>query len=182
MVWSSKAVVVANMRGNSTKDCNDMRNRLNLAGGGMKFVKNSLAAVALQDMPARGLLERLLRGQVCLIYADPAREDGDPMAVLKAAQKLEEEFDGMAILGGAFEDTLLTRAGLLKAADLPPLDTVRANLVGSLKGPAYNLTEALNAPKMRTARALTAALNAPALDMANIAERHAQKLGEEAAL
>jgi ribosomal protein L10 len=85
-IWASRAVVVANLRGNTTKRCNAMRIELSKAGGHLKFLKNSLAQAALAAggdagsfTANRAAMSALMNGQVCLFYSDAE----DPMAMFK---------------------------------------------------------------------------------------------------
>jgi len=87
--------LVANLRGNSTKQCNSMRIELSKVGGHLKFLKNSLAQVALSESKNVGLhnnrevMSSLLNGQVCLLYSDAE----DPMALFKVSQLTCDEMN-----------------------------------------------------------------------------------------
>jgi ribosomal protein L10 len=69
-IMKSRVVLVANIRANNTKTTNAMRKELAKGNGSLKFIKNSLVNVAVQEYSHRSLMGNLLHGQVCLIYSD----------------------------------------------------------------------------------------------------------------
>jgi len=69
-IMKSRVVLVANIRANNTKTTNAMRKELAKGNGSLKFIKNSLVNVAVQEYTHRSLMGNLLHGQVCLIYSD----------------------------------------------------------------------------------------------------------------
>ena len=170
-VWQARTVVVANVRVNDTHTLNEMRARLNAQNHGMKFVKNSLARKAVEDIEDRKLLGNLLHGQVFLIHSDA--DDG--VAALRAAADLAEAYPGVALLGAAVDETLLTMEGIGAATKLPPLQDVRGDLLGALLGPSFQLASALEAPKRQIAGALAASMDKPAKDTARALEQVAGK-------
>ena len=73
---------------------------------------------------------------------------------------------------------LLTREGVLKTAKLPTIDALRGDLVATLVGPSYQLASTLDAPRMRTARALALSLEEPALSFARGGAARGKQLEE----
>mmetsp|Transcript_44606 Transcript_44606/g.100736 ORF Transcript_44606/g.100736 Transcript_44606/m.100736 type:complete len:190 (+) Transcript_44606:95-664(+) len=173
-VFQSRVVIIGQLRGTNTPETNQMRFQLSKTGGSLKFIKNSMARVAAKEFPDRVLLGNLLHGKTILIYSDAE----DPIATFKAAKKLEKEHDGLSLIGGALESTLLTHEGIAKAVELPAMDVVRGDLVGALIGPKYQLAQALEAPKMNTARTLVQSLDTPAIKFARASKARAEQLEE----
>jgi large subunit ribosomal protein L10 len=164
-----------NVRGTNINDMNQVRWAMLPAGGKAKRIKNTLAKIALKDLPKRQPIENIIHGNVIFLYLGTG---SDPMEIFRIAKSLEMKFDSLAILGGAFGDTLLTRDGVLKVTEIPTLETLRGDLIGALISPQYSLAAALNMPK-QAAAALARGLQSPAMAMARSGTLRAKQLEDE---
>ena len=88
----------------------------------------------------------LLKGPTALAWSH------DPVAVAKAAVEFAKTNEKLVVLGGALGPQTLNADGIRALADLPSLDTLRAQLVGLLAAPATRLACVLQAPAGGLAR------------------------------
>jgi len=80
----------------------------------------------------------------------------DPVAVAKAAVDFAKTNDKFVLVGGALGTQVLDVAGVKSLAEMPPLDTLRAKLLGMLKTPATRIAGVLQAPAGQLARVFAA--------------------------
>lgn len=146
----SRAAVLADYRGLTVEEVTGLRKKLRDSGVDLKVVKNTLARRAAQGTPAEGLAAHL-RGPtaIALSYDDPVA----PARLLAEFAKGQEK---VKIVGGVVEGAFLDAAGILRVAQLPSLDTLRAKIVGLLSAPAGRLVGVLSAPGGQVARVLKA--------------------------
>eukprot|EP00615_Pteridomonas_danica_P011380 CAMPEP_0114347038 /NCGR_PEP_ID=MMETSP0101-20121206/13563_1 /TAXON_ID=38822 ORGANISM="Pteridomonas danica, Strain PT" /NCGR_SAMPLE_ID=MMETSP0101 /ASSEMBLY_ACC=CAM_ASM_000211 /LENGTH=156 /DNA_ID=CAMNT_0001484073 /DNA_START=112 /DNA_END=582 /DNA_ORIENTATION=- len=153
---------------------NAMRKDLNEIGGNLKFVKNSLVNVATKEYPNRALMGNLLHGQVCLIYSDSE----NPLDTIKVAKKLEEKHEGLALLGGAYENTLITREKIMEIVNLPDLITLQGTLIQTLMEPSMRAAQAFDSPRTSLAQSLTMSLQAPSKNFLRAGTVYSERLAE----
>eukprot|EP00619_Florenciella_sp_RCC1007_P016130 CAMPEP_0205940216 /NCGR_PEP_ID=MMETSP1325-20131115/51785_1 /ASSEMBLY_ACC=CAM_ASM_000708 /TAXON_ID=236786 /ORGANISM="Florenciella sp., Strain RCC1007" /LENGTH=93 /DNA_ID=CAMNT_0053310743 /DNA_START=62 /DNA_END=339 /DNA_ORIENTATION=+ len=69
-IFQSKVVLITNLTSTNTGSTIRIRSQLAKEDVGLKFVKNSIANIALKDFPKRKVLGNLLRGHNAIIYSD----------------------------------------------------------------------------------------------------------------
>jgi len=138
-------VVVTRNDGLTVAQSTDLRSRMRAAGATFKVAKNRLATLALDGTRFDGIAP-LLKGPTALAWAH------DPVAVAKVAVEFAKTNEKFVILGGALGTQTLNADGVKALAELPSLDTLRAQLVGLISTPATRIAGVLQAPAGQLAR------------------------------
>ena len=85
-MWQSQSVVVMNVRGTNINDMNQVRWAMLPAGGKAKRIKNTLAKIALNDMPKRQPIQNIIHGNVIFLYLGTG---SDPMEIFRVGTVLD---------------------------------------------------------------------------------------------
>lgn len=136
----SRAIVFTNYRGMTNKQMTRVRNAVREANGVFVVTKLTLLKLALEEAG----------------YQIPDTElDGYPLAVgfaleevpgvAKALTEFIDEAEIMELRGGLLSGELMTAQQVEKIADLPPLETLRSQILGLLDAPASQLVGVLQA-------------------------------------
>lgn len=142
-------VLVARNAGLTVAAVDDLRRRMKAVGATYKVAKNRLAVRALEGTRFQGI-SPLLKGPTALAWSR------DPVAVAKTAVEFAKGNDKFVILGGALGEQTLDAEGVKALAELPSLETLRAQLIGLLQTPAARLAAVLQAPGGQLARVFKA--------------------------
>jgi large subunit ribosomal protein L10 len=142
-------VLVARNGGLTVADVSDLRRRMRGAGATYKVAKNRLAGLALDGTRFQGV-KPLLKGPTALAWST------DPVAVAKTAVEFAKGNDKFVILGGALGAQTLNAEGVKALAELPSLETLRAQLLGLIQTPASRIASVLQAPGGQLARVFAA--------------------------
>jgi large subunit ribosomal protein L10 len=142
-------VLVSANKGLTVADATTLRQRMRDAGATYKVAKNRLAALALDGTSFQAITP-LLKGPTALAWAK------DPVAVAKAAVDYAKGNDRFVILGGALGTQMLNADGVKALAELPSLETLRAQLLGLIQTPATRIAGVLQAPGSQLARVFSA--------------------------
>jgi large subunit ribosomal protein L10 len=132
------------------------------AGVTYKVAKNRLATLALDGTRFQGI-SPLLKGPTALAWST------DPVAVAKTAVEFAKGNDKFVILGGALGTQALNPDGIKALAQLPSLETLRAQLLGLIQTPATRIAGVLQAPGSQLARVFSAFAKKDAEDGAEAA-------------
>lgn len=135
-----KTVLLAEYRGLTVQQLNDLRRQLRSVSAEYKVVKNRLAKLALSDNLAG--VKSLLKGPTGMIISKD-----DPVAVAKALHAFARTNQALVIKAGYVEGQMLEPAGLKALADLPSKEAIRSQIVGALQGPMAQLVGLLQAPQ-----------------------------------
>lgn len=139
VVSKSGSVVFANFHNLSVSDETQMRQDLREKGIGYTVAKKTLVRKALDDSKIEG--ERpLFEGELSLAWSqdltDSARE----------IYEFQKKFDGnISILGGIFEGKFMNKESMTEIAQIPGMETLRAQFVNVINSPIQGLAIALNA-------------------------------------
>jgi len=136
----SEALILADYRGMTVANLTRLRTQLRESGNSFMVVKNTLARIALdrigRSVPSEALAGPLAMG---LCYKDIA-------AVSKAFAAMANETK-LLPLKGAILGSRLVDAGQAQALiDMPPRDTLIAQVVGAVQSPLTNLVGVLAGP------------------------------------
>jgi large subunit ribosomal protein L10 len=142
-------VLVSQNKGLTVADATTLRNRMREAGATYKVAKNRLASLALEGSSFKGI-QPLLKGPTALAWSR------DPVAVAKTAVEFARTNDKFVILGGALGAQTLNAEGVKALAELPSLETLRAQLLGLIQTPATRIAGVLQAPGSQLARVFSA--------------------------
>ncbi|MFQ5614147.1 MAG: 50S ribosomal protein L10 [Anaerolineae bacterium] len=129
----SQAIIITDFRGLTVNELHALRSKIREAQGGYKVVKNTLAIRALREagLPVD---EELLTGPIAFGFC----YDEVP-GVAKALTDFAKDYEVFEIKGGLLGDQKLTPQSIKDLAALPPLDVIRAQLLGLLQAPASQL-------------------------------------------
>jgi len=135
-----KTVLLAEYRGLTVQQLNDLRRQLRSVSAEYKVVKNRLARLALSESLSG--VKSLLKGPTGMVISKD-----DPVAVAKALHTFARTNQALVIKAGYVEGQMLEPAGLKALADLPSKEAIRSQIVGALQGPMAQLVGLLQAPQ-----------------------------------
>jgi large subunit ribosomal protein L10 len=139
---STETLIVADYRGLSVTEINDLRGQLLEHGARFTVVKNTLTRRAAEEAGAEALLA-LLDGPTAIAFLE---SDGDPVAVAKALNTAARETKVLEIRGGILDGQQIGEAEVKSLATLPPTDVLRAQLVSAVSGPLITVVGLFTAP------------------------------------
>lgn len=145
----SGSVVVAHYSGLTVSQMNDLRSKMNEAGGAIKVAKNRLAKIALQGTKSEAMMG-LFTGQTLIAYSE------DPITASKVTVDFAKANDQFVILGGSMGATTLSVDAIKSLASLPSLNELRAKILGMVSTPAIRIVQVVNAPAGQVARVIGA--------------------------
>ena len=140
--------VVAEYRGLTAGQMNNLRAAVRKVDGRFRVAKNSLAKRAVGE-GGSAEIATLMRGPVAMILAFKD-------AVAKVAVKFAADLPKLEIKGAVLDGQVLKADGVQALANLPPREVVLAQLLGLLQAPATHLVRLLNEPATRVARLVDA--------------------------
>jgi large subunit ribosomal protein L10 len=137
----SETLIVADYRGLTVTDIDDLRTKLLEHGARFSVVKNTLTRRAAEAAGTTELLA-LLEGPTAIAFLE---SEGDPVAVAKALNDVAKT-EVLSIKGGVLQGTTMTADSVKELASLPAVDTVRAQLAGAILSPLTTVVMLLSAP------------------------------------
>jgi large subunit ribosomal protein L10 len=138
----AETLLVADYRGLSMPQINELRTRLLESGARFTVVKNTLTRRAAEAAGTEGLLT-LLDGPSAIAFLEA---DGDMVAAAKALADAARETNVLEIRGGIMQGRTVTAEEVETLAKLPPADVLRGQVLGAIVAPLTALTGLLNAP------------------------------------
>jgi len=148
---SSPFLLVTDYTGMDVPQFAELRNRLRETGAVYHVAKNSFVKRAAAEAGYPEGIGEALGGQTAV-----ATGESDVCAAAKVLKNFRKEFEKPEIKGGVLDGELLEVAQIEALADLPPMDVLRAQLLGVLTSPARGLVTVLNEPSASLARLLQA--------------------------
>src|SRR5690242_9161006 len=139
---STDTLMVADYRGLTMPEIDELRGRLLEAGARFTVVKNTLTKLAAEQAGTTDVLE-LIDGPTAIAFLEA---DGDPVAVAKVLNETSRANDVLVIRGGVVEGTVVGDAEIKRLATLPPADVLRAQLVGAVAAPLTTVVGLFTAP------------------------------------
>ena len=139
---TSETLIVADYRGLTMPQIDDLRSELLKHGAKFTVVKNTLTRRAAEAAGADALLA-LLDGPTAIAFLET---DGDPVAVAKAIGATARETKVLAVRGGILDGRPISAEDIESLAKLPPLDQLRGQVVGAIAAPLYAIVGLFNAP------------------------------------
>jgi large subunit ribosomal protein L10 len=135
-------LLVADYRGLTMSQIDTLRTRLRASGARFTVVKNTLTRRAAEAAGAEALLA-LLEGPSAIAFLDA---DGDMVAAAKALADSARETRVLEIRGGLAQGRVVSAEEVERLATLPPLETLRAQVIGAIVAPITALAGLVNAP------------------------------------
>ncbi len=138
----SDTLIVADYRGLTMTQIDELRTELLKHGATFTVVKNTLTRRAAEAAGADALLA-LLEGPTAIAFL---QADGDPVAVAKAMGEIARTTRVLEVRGGILEGRTMTAADVESLAKLPAVDVLRGHVLGAVVAPLYGLMGLLTAP------------------------------------
>jgi large subunit ribosomal protein L10 len=146
----SPFVIVTDYQRMKVADFSELRSRLSPTGAEMHVVKNNFLKRAMADSGFPDVSDQLV-GQTAIVTGE-----NDVAPVAKIFKTFATEFKIAAVKIGFIDRAVLSTAELETLAELPPRETLQAQLLGLLLSPATRLVRLLNEPASALARLLKA--------------------------
>ena len=138
----SETLMVADYRGLTMPEIDELRSRLLEAGARFRVVKNTLTKLAAEQAGTTDVLQ-LIDGPTAIAFLDA---EGDPVAVAKVLNEVARANDVLVIRGGVLEGTIVGEEEIKRLATLPPADVLRAQLIGAVSAPLTTVVGLFTAP------------------------------------
>ncbi len=139
---AAETLLVADYRGLTMPQIDELRTRLLESGARFTVVKNTLTRRAAEAAGTEGLLA-LLDGPSAIAFLDA---DGDMLAAAKALADAARETNVLEIRGGIMQGRAVTAEEVETLAKLPPAEVLRGQVLGAIVAPLTALAGLLNAP------------------------------------
>src|SRR5215831_1111554 len=138
----SETLLVADYRGLTMPQIDELRTKLLEHGARFAVVKNTLTRRAAEAAGNDALLA-LLEGPTAIAFLE---SDGDPVAVAKALVDTARETRVLELRGGMLEGRPVEPAEIESLAKLPPVDALRAQVLGAVTAPLTGILALFTAP------------------------------------
>jgi large subunit ribosomal protein L10 len=138
----SQNLLVADYRGLTMSEIDELRTKLLDSGARFSVVKNTLTRRAAEEAGVQALVE-LIDGPTAIAFIDA---DGDPAAAAKILNDTARAKDVLVIRGGLLEGDAVSDVEVKRLATLPPSDVVRAQLAGAVVAPLTTVVGLFTAP------------------------------------
>jgi large subunit ribosomal protein L10 len=139
---AADTLLVADYRGLTMPQIDDLRTRLLSSGARFTVVKNTLTRRAAEAAGTEALLT-LLDGPSAIAFLEA---DGDMVAAAKALADSARETNVLEIRGGILQGRAMTAEEVQTLAALPPEEVLRGQVLGAIVAPLTALVGLLNAP------------------------------------
>ena len=133
---------VADYRGLSVTEIDDLRTKLIEQGARFTVVKNTLTRRAAEEAGADALLA-MLEGPTAIAFIEA---DGDMVAVAKALVDSARTTKILAIRGGILDGSPIGEEDVKNLAMLPPVDVLRGQVLGAITAPLMTVVGLISAP------------------------------------
>ncbi|MDP4584821.1 MAG: 50S ribosomal protein L10 [Verrucomicrobiales bacterium] len=147
----SPFLIVIDYAGMKVAQFQELRKRLAATGAKLQVAKNTFVKQAADSAEYPSELAGHLTGQTAIVTGS-----SDVCASAKVLKTYSKEISKPAIRCGVLDGTFLDSAKVIALADLPPMDILRAQLLGVFSSPAQKLVTVLNEPGSALARVLQA--------------------------
>jgi large subunit ribosomal protein L10 len=141
--------MVVHSTGLSVAEVSALRGKIRAVGASYRVEKNTLIRLALKGSTFEGLTP-LMKGPTALAYAK------DPVAVAKVMVDFAKTNTKIKVLGANLNGQMLDVKATQQLASLPPLNELRAKIVGMIQTPATRIAGILRAPAGQLARVMSA--------------------------
>jgi len=136
---TAKAAFLADYRGLTVDEVNELRGKLREAGVEYRVVKNTLLRLATKDTPFT-CLDEYLKGPTAIAIAQE-----DPVAPAKVLSDFAKSSKVFELKTAVLDGKLLSLAEVSALAELPSRDELLAKMLGSINAPVSNFVGVLAA-------------------------------------
>ncbi|MBN1515730.1 50S ribosomal protein L10 [Candidatus Sumerlaeota bacterium] len=169
MVDGSQVMVLADYRGMTVADMDDLRKRLRQENAEFHVVKNRLMKIALGDNPAANNLGLKIKGPTGVAFGFE-----DPVALAKTVLKYADDNKKFELKGAILGSEVLEADGVKALSKMPGLRELRGQLAGSMLQPLRQVAYMMTAPQ----REVACMLENSRRKMLNAFQNYAAKLEE----
>lgn len=139
---TTETLLVADYRGLTMPQIDDLRTKLLEHGARFAVVKNTLTRRAAEAAGSDSLLA-LLEGPTAIAFLE---SDGDPVAVAKALVDAARATRVLELRGGMLEGRPVEAAEIESLAKLPPADVLRGQVLGAITAPLTGIVALFTTP------------------------------------
>ena len=139
---TTETLVVADYRGLTMPQIDELRSKLIEHGARFAVVKNTLTRRAAEAAGSDALLA-MLEGPTAIAFLE---SDGDPVAVAKALVDAARNTRVLEVKGGLLEGRPIEAGEIESLAKLPPEDVLRAQVLGAITAPLTAIVGLFTAP------------------------------------
>src|SRR5438105_1091985 len=139
---AADTLLVADYRGLTMPQIDELRSRLLESGARFTVVKNTLTRRAAEAAGADALLA-LLEGPSAIAFLEA---DGDMVAAAKALADAARDTRVLEIRGGVLQGRTMTAEEVQSLATLPPVEVLRGQVLGAIVAPLSSLIGLVSAP------------------------------------
>jgi large subunit ribosomal protein L10 len=138
---SAQTLILADYRGLSVSELDEVRTKLLEHGARFHVVKNTLTKRAADEAGFETLKE-LLDGPTAIAFVG----DGDMVSVAKTLSETARRTRVLELKGGILEGTPMDASQVAELAKLPPADVLRGQVLGAIVGPLNEIVGLFAAP------------------------------------
>ena len=139
---TSETLMVADYRGLTMPQIDALRSTLLEHGARFAVVKNTLTRRAAEEAGAEAVLA-LLEGPTAIAFVE---SEGDPVAVAKALAEAARTTRILTVRGGILDGRPIEAGDVEELAKLPPMDILRAQVLGAVTAPLMTILALFTAP------------------------------------
>ena len=154
MINGSSFLYLISYKGLKVEDFEALRGQLREVDAECHVVKNSFIKIAAEKLGMGEFAEQNFAGDTAMVVGS-----GDSCATAKILKEAAKKIDAVDFKSGYLDGKTLSIVDLNNLADLPPLEVMRAQLLGVLQAPAGNLVGVLDAKVATIVYALKAYLD-----------------------
>lgn len=136
----AKSVVFTDYQGMTMGQLSSLRDQLREMGAELTITKNNLVKIALKDNKIGLLDNAILEGPLATLFAF-----GEEITPIKVLTKAIKENQIGKIKGGLLNGEFVDQYKVIKLAQLPSKEELRAKVVGGLGAPLYGIVGVLQA-------------------------------------
>lgn len=151
MLEQAKGVVVTEYRGMTVHQLDELRAKLRENNASLTITKNTLLKIALDEV-GMAVPEELLNGPVAMAIAYE-----DMPQTVKTILDYSDDNEIFVVKGGILGESIIGEKQLEALSELPPLDVLRAQLIGMTTMPMSQFLSLLEEPSRQVVGVIKAA-------------------------
>ena len=149
LLGESDGIIISEYRGLTVSEMEQLRGKIREAEGTFAVIKNTLARRAIAEV-GLPVPDEMLIGPVAISFGQR-----NLTGVAKAMTEFAKDNELMVIKGGLIGESVIDGTGVKNLADMPPIEVLRAQLLGLLNTPGSQLATVLNAPASQMVNVLS---------------------------
>jgi len=138
LLGRSSALIITQYGGMNMKELDKVRRALREVGAEFHISKNTVALIALKER-GYAVPEAWMTGSTAVAFCFK-----DAAAVAKSLTDLGKDINKLSLVGGVVDGAPVNAEGVKAIASLPPIETLRAQLIGMISAPASGIAGVLN--------------------------------------